>query len=298
MTVSLTESTPRPPRRVLLRGRGLSVVDYRCAAVPGEPAVAEQHTRHVLAYVRRGSFGCRCRGRQFELVAGSMFVGHPGDEYTCTHEHHGGGDECLSFHLEPALADEIGASPAAWHIGALPPLPALGVLGELAQAAALGRTDIGVDEAGLRLAQRFVELVAGRDVPAPAASASAADRRRATRAALWIEAHAADPVDLDGAAAQAGLSSFHFLRVFSRVFGLTPHQYLIRRRLGHAARLLADDAMPVTELALQVGFGDLSNFVRSFGQAAGMSPSQFRRLARGERRALRDRLAAPLVAIR
>lgn len=294
MLVSLTETPPRSPRRVLLRGRGLSVVDYRCAAAPGEPAVAEQHTRHVLAYVRRGSFGCCCRGRHFELVAGSMFVGHPGDEYRCTHDHHGGGDECLSFHLEPALADEIGASPVAWRIGALPPLPSLGVLGELAQAAALGRTDIGVDEAGLRLVQRFVELVAGRDTPAPAASA--ADRRRATRAARWIEAHASDPVDLDGAAAQAGLSSFHFLRVFARVFGLTPHQYLIRRRLGHAARLLADDTMPVTELALQVGFGDLSNFVRSFGQAAGMSPSQFRRLARGERHALRDRLAVPAAA--
>lgn len=292
MTVSSTESALRPPRRVLHRGQGLSVVDYRCTAAQDDPAVAEQHTRHVLAYVRRGGFGCRCRGRQFELVAGSMFVGHPGDEYTCTHEHHAGGDECLSFHLEPALADEIGAAPMAWRVGALPPVPALVVLGELAQAAARGRTDIGVDEAGLRLVRRFVELAAGREAPVPAASA--ADRRRATRAALWIESSSHEPIDLDAAAAQAGLSSFHFLRVFSRVFGLTPHQYLIRLRLGHAARLLADDTMPVTDLAYHVGFGDLSNFVRSFGQAAGMSPTQFRRLARGERHALRDRLGAPL----
>ena len=296
MPVSPTPSTPRAPRQVLLRSRGLSVVDYRCAAAPGDPAIAEQHTRHVLAYVRRGSFGCRCRSRSFDLVAGSIFIGHPGDEYTCTHDHHGGGDECLSFHLEPALADEIGAAPAAWRVGALPPVPALVVLGELAQAAALGRTDLGVDEAGLLLARRFVELVAGREAQAPVASAG--DRRRATLAALWMEANAQEPIDLDAAAAQAGLSSFHFLRVFSRVFGLTPHQYLIRRRLGHAARLLADDTLPVTEIAFQVGFGDLSNFVRSFGLAAGMSPSQFRRLARGERRALRDRLAAPVAALR
>lgn len=294
MTVSSVDAAFRPPRQVLLRGQGLSVVDYRCTAAQGDPAVAEQHARHVLAYVRRGSFGCRCRGRSFDLAAGSMFIGHPGDEYTCTHEHHDGGDECLSFHFEPALADEIGAAPMAWRAGALPPLPALVVLGELAQAAATGRTDLGVDEVGLRLAQRFAELSADRK--APAAAVSAADRRRATRAALWIEAHSQDPVELDGAAAQAGLSSFHFLRVFSRVFGLTPHQYLIRRRLGHAARLLADDTMPITELAFHVGFGDLSNFVRSFGRAAGLSPAQFRRLARGERHTLRDRLAAPLAA--
>lgn len=296
MPVSLDVTATRPPRRVLLRSAGLSVIDYRCAATPGEPAVAEQHTRHVLAYVRRGCFGCRCRGRSFDLVAGSMFIGHPGDEYTCSHDHHTGGDECLSFHFEPALADEIGAAPAAWRVGALPPVPALVVLGELAQAAATGRTDIAVDEVGLRLARRFAGLGAGGQGSMPAASA--ADRRRATRAALWIDANAQEPVDLDGAAAQAGLSSFHFLRVFSRVFGVTPHQYLIRRRLGHAARLLADDTMPVTELAFHVGFGDLSNFVRSFGQAAGMSPTQFRRLARGERRELRDRLTAPALALR
>jgi len=281
---------------VLLRSPGLSVIDYRCAATPGDPVVAEQHTRHVLAYVRRGTFGCRCRGRSFNLVAGSMLIGHPDDEYTCTHDHHAGGDECLSFHFEPSLADEIGATPAAWRVGALPPVPALVVLGELAQAAASGRTDIAVDEVGLQLAQRFVGLGAGRQTSAP--TASAADRRRATRAALWIDVNAQEPVDLDTAAAQAGLSSFHFLRVFSRVFGLTPHQYLIRRRLGHAARLLADDTMPVTELAFHVGFGDLSNFVRSFGRAAGMSPTQFRRLARGERGALRERLAAPAAELR
>lgn len=281
-------STPSLPRREILRGGTLTVADYRCRAAPLDRPFTEQHRYHCIAYVRRGAFGCRCRGRTFELVPGSLFVGSPGDEYTCTHEHHLGGDECLSFRFEPALVDAVGDDGAAWRVGALPPLPELVVLGELAQAAAEARSDIGLDEVGVLLARRLVDLVAGR--ARRGLAASAADRQRAVRAALWIEANSRESIGLDAAAAEAGLSSFHFLRVFGRVFGLTPHQYLIRQRLRHAARLLAEETASVTEVAFEVGFGDLSNFVRSFGQAAGLSPSRFRRLARGERRLLQERL--------
>ena len=52
-----------------------------------------------MSFVRRGSFGYHVRGRSHELVAGSALVGHCGDEFTCTHEHHHGGDECLSFSM-------------------------------------------------------------------------------------------------------------------------------------------------------------------------------------------------------
>jgi AraC-like DNA-binding protein len=74
------------------------------------------------------------------------------------------------------------------------------------------------------------------------------------------------------------------------VLGVTPHQYLLRSRLRHAARLLADDDRPVTQIALDVGFADLSNFVRTFHRAAGVPPRAFRRAARGDRKILQDRL--------
>src|SRR5205823_5103746 len=85
-------------------------------------------------------------------------------------------------------------------------------------------------------------------------------------------------------AAEFGLSPFHFLRLFAKVLGVTPHQYLVRSRLRRAACLLADDTRSITEIALDVGFGDLSNFVRTFHRAAAMSPRSFRRAAKGDRR--------------
>ena len=93
-------------------------------------------------------------------------------------------------------------------------------------------------------------------------------------------------------ASEAGLSPFHFLRIFASVLGVTPHQYLVRCRLRRAASLLAGDARSITDVALDVGFGDVSNFVRTFHRAAGVSPGRFRRAARGDRKILQDRLAA------
>ena len=90
---------------------------------------------------------------------------------------------------------------------------------------------------------------------------------------------------------QAGVSPFHFLRLFSSVLGVTPHQYLVRSRLRHAARLLAETGPSITDIAYDVGFGDLSNFVRSFHRAAGVSPRRFRQASRGMRKIFQDRLA-------
>ena len=120
---------------------------------------------------------------------------------------------------------------------------------------------------------------------------AARDRRRAVETALWIDANSHHQINLEDAAAQAGISPFHFLRLFSQALGVTPHQYLVRSRLRHAARRLADDDSPVTDIAYDVGFADLSNFVRTFGRAAGASPLKFRQASRGDRKIFQERLA-------
>jgi AraC-like DNA-binding protein len=274
-------------RRTLFDRNRISVTEFRCTAGPGDKPFAEEFPAHSISYVRKGSFGCHCRGRSHELVAGSMLIGFPGDEYVCTHDHVVG-DECLSFFLAPELVDAIGDA-RMWQIGALPPLPEMMVLAELAQTAADGNSDVGLDEVGHLLAARFVEAVSGRK--RKPLTANLRDRRRAVESALWIDANSHRAIALDDAAGQAGISPFHFLRLFSEVLGVTPHQYLVRSRLRHAARRLADDDSPVTDIAYDVGFGDLSNFVRTFHRAAGASPMRFRQASKGDRKIFQDRLA-------
>ncbi len=275
----------------ILRSGSVSVVDYRCDAGTVTAPFVEVHGSHSVSYVRRGTFGYRVGGTSFELVAGSLLVGHPGDEYVCTHDHRLG-DECLSFRLAPELIETISDRAEIWRTGGVPPLPELMVLGELAQAAAEGRSAVGLDEVGLSLVARFVEVVSGRK--RSARESASRDRRRAVEAALWIDANSHRPIDLESAAREVGLSPFHFLRLFAKVLGVTPHQYLVRSRLRHAARLLADDNTSITDVAYDVGFGDLSNFVRTFHRAAGISPRRFRQAAKGDRTLVADRLARVL----
>lgn len=280
----------------LLAG-AMRVVDYRCSAGPDARPFTEVHTGYSVSYVRKGTFGYRARGATYELVAGSVLVGHPGDEFMCTHDHHVCGDECLAFHLSPGFVELIGGDARSWRTGALPPLPELMVLGELAQATAQRDSDVGLEEVGLYFAARYVQVAHGRQsAHALNGAITARDRQRAVDAAMWIQAHSQDELTLEQISGQAGLSPYHFLRLFSRVLGVTPHQYLVRSRLRHAARMLADGDRPVTDVALDVGFADLSNFVRSFRRAAGVSPRGFRQAARSgsKRNILQDRLAALL----
>ena len=275
-------------RATLLQRGSISVSDFRCSAGPDDKPFTERFASHSISYVRKGSFGCHCRGRAFELVAGSILVGYPGDEFVCTHDHVCG-DECLTFFFAADLVEAIGDRTKAWRVGAAPPLPELMVLGELAQAAADGRSDIGLDEIGQVFAGRFVDVVSGHS--REPLSNTARDRRRAVETALWIDANSQREIDLEDAASQAGISPFHFLRLFSGVLGVTPHQYLVRSRLRHAAQLLTDDNISVTDIAYDVGFGDLSNFVRTFHRAAGVSPRKFREASRGMRKIFQERLA-------
>jgi transcriptional regulator GlxA family with amidase domain len=70
----------------------------------------------------------------------------------------------------------------------------------------------------------------------------------------------------------ARLSPYHFLRTFQSLTGVTPHQYLLRVRLRRAAVRLSLESTKIVDLALESGFGDISNFNRTFRAEFGISP--------------------------
>src|SRR5262249_22176034 len=100
---------------------------------------------------------------------------------------------------------------------------------------------------------------------------------RVTRAVRLIERHPERTHRLSTLAREAGLSPYHFLRLFEAVTGLTPHQYVLRARLREAAMRLNAEPEKVLDIALDCGFGDLSNFNRAFRAEFGASPRSYRR---------------------
>jgi AraC-like DNA-binding protein len=85
----------------------------------------------------------------------------------------------------------------------------------------------------------------------------------------------AEPLDLDRLAGVAGLSKFHFLRLFRATYGVTPGEYLSRRRIERAQDLLRATNLTVTEVCHAVGFSSLGSFSSRFRTVVGESPSEF-----------------------
>ena len=83
-------------------------------------------------------------------------------------------------------------------------------------------------------------------------------------------------ISVDLLAGLANLSVCYFVRAFKQSMGITPHDYLIRRRVERTKQLLSGTEMPLSEIALAAGFADQSHFARRFRQHVGMSPRDYR----------------------
>ncbi|WP_437661742.1 helix-turn-helix transcriptional regulator [Sorangium sp. So ce1182] len=87
-------------------------------------------------------------------------------------------------------------------------------------------------------------------------------------------------LSIEDVAREAAISPYHFIRQFEAVFGVTPHQYRIRRRLELAKQLLAAGQHSVTDVCMEVGFSSLGSFSALFAQRIGVPPSAYRRRLR------------------
>lgn len=95
-----------------------------------------------------------------------------------------------------------------------------------------------------------------------------------------VESRFAQEINLSELAAEACLSQFHFSRLFRTATGLSPHRYVIERRIQDAKAKLADGRLSLAEIALATGFGSQGNFTRIFRKHTGLTPGQFRTLQR------------------
>ena len=131
-------------------------------------------------------------------------------------------------------------------------------------------------------------LVSGQ---APSWTAHAAIRPACTRGGLssgtlrrigeYVERELAASIRLHDMAAMAGLSDCHFARAFKQSTGLTPHRYVMHRRVERAVELIRGTSLPMCQVALEVGFCDQSHFSRVVSRATGQAPRELRRAGLG-----------------
>lgn len=263
----------------LAQGAGWSVEDVICTSGPADRPFEEQHRSVAIAIVISGTFQYRASSADELMTPGSLLLGNPGQPFECAHAH-GAGDRCVAFRFAPHLFEQLAADAGvargerSFRASRVPPLKVLATL--------VARSALGVsvpapeqwEEIAYRLAALAVGLCAGArlragNVPDGALARTTDSVRRIERdpAAAWT---------LSQLASEARLSPFHYLRTFTRVTGVTPHQFILRARLRLAAIHLAAADARVIEVAGAAGFQDLSNFNHSFRAEYGVAPRRYR----------------------
>ena len=240
------------------------------------------------------------------MTPGSLLLGNAGQYFKCGHEH-GVGDRCISFAYDSeyveGLATEARSPGISTRFSALrvPPVRELSALVARACAslavsntafeneqkssttAPVKRTSDSVhssadwEEISFELAARTLEIASGKS----GWRSSPAAESRVTRSLRMMESQPDGDHSLGSLAREAKLSRYHFLRTFRHLTGLTPHRYVLRARLRKAAtRLMLQPERRVVDVALDSGFGDVSNFNHSFQAEFGANPRSFRRSLR------------------
>jgi len=285
IAVEKTAVTPSPRRdarsnlpdtRVLAAGHGWAVREVVCTAGPSDPVFEEQHSQTSIAVVLTGTFQYSTSTGRELMTPGSLLLGNAGDSFACGHEH-GAGDRCISFHYSDELCDQFGVRLQRQRFK-IPRLPAIRSLSPLvAEVSMLLRGDVDraiFQETALRVFDLAMHTQHGLADRQRAADPSSLER--VTRVLRRIEAEPEAPHELCELATIARLSPYHFLRCFQELTGTTPHQYLLRTRLRRAATRLKEESTNILDIALDCGFGDVSNFNRAFRAEFGDSPRSYR----------------------
>jgi len=98
----------------------------------------------------------------------------------------------------------------------------------------------------------------------------------AEEAIAYIGEHFREPVTVEELAAHVNLSAYHFIRVFKRETGFTPHEYLCNTRIATAKYLLKNTRLPVKTICFSSGFSGESVFCNAFKRRMGITPMQYR----------------------
>ena len=288
IAIELNEAVARRERReergatyrsALAQGEGWSVADVLCTFGPGDRAFEEQYSGVTIAMVLAGTFQCRSPRGHSLMSPGSCLLGNYGECFECGHEH-ASGDRCVSFRFAPdyfcRVAADAGVPPGArmFRTSRLPPARESAHLVARALAALSSYGAASWEALAIDVASSIARLAAG--LPEAHVAISSKALARVTGGVRAIENNPGAGWTLKALAAEARLSPFNYLRAFQRATGTTPHQFIIRSRLRTAAMRLAGEETTVTRIALDSGFGDISNFNHAFRREYGATPGMFR----------------------
>lgn len=242
---------------------------------PGYELTRESFDSFLLMYVEKGSFELgtgdpparRVSAGQFALIDCYTRHGYSTREgWKCLWCHF---DGVTARHWYDSITQNFG------NVFSLPdPQPVMGKLYAIYETFSNG----GVVREPL-LSKYLTDILTAILLYTPLDAALGARLNAVEAAAAYISEHFAERLTVEGLAAMAGFSEYHFIRVFKGQTGFTPYEYLLNTRISNARYLLKNTALPVKEICFSTGFSGESSFCSAFRRIEGMTPAQYR--ARG-----------------
>jgi AraC-like DNA-binding protein len=235
------------------------------------------HDQFGIGLIDRGAQASASDRRQVEAGPGDLIFVNPGE----VHDGRPKGDTARAWrmvYLEPALLERACMDVRDMQAGAL------AFVAPVARDAALRsmfdqvHRQLSGPQADEPMAceQALLRLAAGIELRLNGSVLRASASEAIARARARIDDMPEAPVSLDELAVEAGMSRFRLYRAFRRQLGLSPHAYLLQRRLGLARRLL-QAGMPAAQVAQAAGFCDQSHLNRWFTRTFGVAPARYAR---------------------
>lgn len=237
--------------------------------LPGTHFRRENPADLSVEYLRSGTLQFRQEGRGYELTAGEVFLFFPGmagDFYAVCGE-----CEKVSIIINGKLLGAYLEMSGLVRNEALSGINTVRLERLIREFEALsGRHGVQVERENGFLTWRFLDFLR-HPLPSPQLPPQLAACETVCRE------HLGDPLfSVEELARKCSLSTSHFIRLFRRHFGETPYRYLVRLRMGEAARLLIATELPsVKQVAANVGYRNALNFSTEFRKFFGLSPSQY-----------------------
>jgi AraC family transcriptional regulator len=227
------------------------------------------HAEVEIAWVDEGGLDQRIGRRIHEVIAGRAFVVPAHVEHATTF---GSGLRAGSVWVDRDTITEIASAIGAPPMASCTTVPAA----DIARVGRMLREEAQNDGPGQTVAvEALAEVLVVtllRAQPARAGLAPCARDARIAAAVERVRDAYGEPLSVDDLAASAGLSRFHFSRLFREQVGTSPYRFIVRTRTERAAELLRTGRYGVTEAAFAVGFLDLGRFGRAFRARFGCAP--------------------------
>ncbi len=256
----------------------LEVREDICVGVTGEASRPRAYEDAAIGFMLKGGFEYRVGSRAMLCGPGGVILGNRGEDFSVRHFDESANKRLVTT-FPSALIEEVAAAAergahqfSVWHIP--PGQIASRMFGWMRR---LSLQYVTADEASCAM---LSEIWNFERPDSPDRQPSARDRQRVDRAVRHIVAHYEEPQSLQDLAELVGLSRFQFLRIFQAVVGQSPNQFVIGVRLRAAAERLLTTGDLITQVALDVGFNDISHFTTCFKTTFNCTPRQWRRRSR------------------